>query len=86
MQMHMSVKAHTEPKTARLFRNGANQAVRIPREWELPGQTVLIYKEGQRLIIEPAPQKSLLEVLSTLTPSGETFPQIEELPYERVEL
>jgi antitoxin VapB len=80
------MKPRVELKTARLFRNGSNQAVRIPREWELPGQTVLIHKEGKRLIIEPTVKKSLLEVLSTLTPSGETFPQIEELPYEQVEL
>jgi antitoxin VapB len=79
-------KSSVQPKLARLFRNGANQAVRIPREWELPGGTVLIHKEGRRLILEPAPRPSLLEVLSALTPSGETFPPIKELPYEPVEL
>jgi antitoxin VapB len=31
-----------EIKTARLFRNGANQAIRIPREFELPGTEVSI--------------------------------------------
>ena len=60
--------------------------MRIPREWEFRDGTVLMRKQGQRLIIEPAPKPSLLEVLSTLTPSGETFPQIEELPYESIEL
>jgi len=81
----MPSKPSLESKIARLFRNGANQAVRIPREWELPGESVLIYKQGQRLIIEPAPKRSLLEVLATLAPSGETIPQIKELPYERIE-
>ena len=60
--------------------------MRIPREWEFRDGTVLMRKQGQRLIIEPAPKPSLLEVLSTLTPSGEKFPQIEELPYESIEL
>jgi len=60
--------------------------VRIPREWEFRDGTVLMRKQGQRLIIEPAPKPSLLEVLSTLTLSGEKFPQIEELPYESIEL
>jgi antitoxin VapB len=81
----MATKPLIESKTARLFRNGANQAVRIPREWELPGESVLIYKQGQRLIIEPASKPSLVEVLTKLIPSGETIPQIKELPYERIE-
>ena len=36
-----------------LFRNGRNQAVRIPREFELEGTEAIIRKEGARLIIEP---------------------------------
>jgi antitoxin VapB len=36
-----------------LFRNGRNQAVRIPRSFELPGREVVMRKEGDRLIIEP---------------------------------
>jgi len=35
-------------------------------------------KEGQRLIIEPAPPKSLRAVLSTLKPIRETFPRISD--------
>ena len=37
----------------RLFRNGRNQALRIPREFELEGEEALIHKEGDRLIVEP---------------------------------
>ena len=33
-------------------------------------------KEGERLIIEPAPPKSLLAVLATLAPLDEEFPPI----------
>jgi antitoxin VapB len=36
-------------------------------------------KEGNRLIIEPAPPKSLLAVLATLAPLHEDFPPIEDL-------
>jgi len=50
----------------RLFKNGRNQALRIPREFELPGEDAIIRKEGQRLIIELAPPKSLLAVLASL--------------------
>ena len=70
----------------KLFKNGRNPAVRIPREFELPGNEAIIRKEGQRLIIEPVEPKSLLAVLATLQPIGEQFPPIPELPAEPVEL
>ena len=70
----------------RLFRNGRNQAVRIPREFELPGEDATIRKEGDRLVIEPAPPRSLLAVLATLEPIDEEFPAIDELPHRPVDL
>jgi antitoxin VapB len=73
-------------RSVKLFRNGRNQAVRIPREFELPGEDAVIRKEGQRLIIEPAPPKSLLAVLATLQTLEEEFPPIEGLPAEPVNL
>ena len=69
-----------------LFRNGRNQAVRIPREFELPGEEASIRKEGDRLILEPAPARSLLAVLATLQQLDEDFPEIGELPIDPVEL
>lgn len=70
----------------RLFRNGRNQAVRIPREFELPGEDAVMRKDGNRLIIEPSPPKSLLALLSTLAPLDEEFPAIDDMPPETVEL
>lgn len=70
----------------KLFKNGRNQAVRIPREFELPGNEAVMRKEGERLIIEPVEPKSLLAVLTTLQPLDEEFPPIPELPAEPVEL
>jgi antitoxin VapB len=70
----------------KLFKNGRNQAVRIPREFELPGEDAIIRKEGQRLIIEPAPPRSLLAVLSQLQSLDEDFPPIEDLPASPVDL
>jgi antitoxin VapB len=73
-------------RRVRLFRNGRNQAVRIPREFELPGDEALLYKEGERLIIEPARPPSLLAVLATLEPLEEDFPPISDLPVDPVNL
>lgn len=68
----------------RLFKNGRNQALRIPREFELPGNEAIIRKEGQRLIIEPVPPKSLLAVLASLATLEEDFAPIEDRPAEPV--
>jgi antitoxin VapB len=70
----------------KLFKNGRNQAVRIPRDFELPGEDAIIRKDGQRLIIEPAPPRSLLAVLATLPTLDEEFPPIEDRPAEPVDL
>ena len=70
----------------KLFRNGRNQAIRIPREFELPGEDATIRKDGDRLIIEPAPPQRLLSLLSRLEPIEEQLPPIEDLPADAVEL
>ena len=43
-------------------------------------------KEGERLIIEPAPTRSLLAVLSTLKPLNEDLPPIPDLHPDPVDL
>lgn len=48
-------------RPVKLFRNGRNQAVRIPREYELPGDDAVMRREGDRLIIEPSQRKRTLE-------------------------
>lgn len=74
-------------RIVRLFRNGRNQAVRIPRDLELPGNEAILRKEGNRLIVEPMPRPSLLAILSTWTPLEEEFPEIDDLePVEDVNL
>ncbi len=62
----------------RLFRNGRNQALRIPREFELKGQEAIIRKEGDRLIVEPIRKGRLLALLNTLEPLDERFPDVDE--------
>ncbi len=54
-------------------------AVRIPREFEFSAAEAVMRKEGDRLIIEPAPPKSLLRLLATLSPLDEDFPPILDL-------
>lgn len=77
-----------EERHVRLFKNGRNQVVRIPVEFELPGDEAIMRKEGDRLIIEPAKKSDLLDWLKTIEPWDEEFPDIDEdpLPLEEVEL
>jgi len=70
----------------RLFKNGRNQALRIPREMELPGNEAILRREGNRLIIEPVQRRSLLALLATWEPFEEDFPEIGELPAEPVDI
>ena len=62
----------------RLFRNGRNQALRIPREFELQGNEAIIHKDGDRLIIEPVTRRRLAKLLADWQPSSEDFPVIDD--------
>jgi antitoxin VapB len=61
----------------RLFRNGSNQAVRIPRDMELDADEVILRREGNRLVLEPVPASPLLALLETLKPIDDEFPDVD---------
>jgi antitoxin VapB len=67
----------TEARVVRLFRNGRNQALRIPREFELSGNEAILRKDGNRLIIEPQIKGGLLTVLQSLAPIDDVFPDVD---------
>ncbi|MBR7618969.1 AbrB/MazE/SpoVT family DNA-binding domain-containing protein [Phenylobacterium sp. 20VBR1] len=76
----------TVHRHVKLFKNGRNQAVRIPREFELPGEDAIMHREGDRLIIEAAAPKSLLAVLAGLSALDENFPEIADPIPDAVDL
>lgn len=61
----------------KLFRNGSNQALRIPREFELAGNEAIVRKDGDRLIIEPIKPNDLIGLLATWEPLDIDFPDID---------
>jgi antitoxin VapB len=75
-------------RVVRLFRNGRNQALRIPREFELAGDEAIIRQDGDRLIVEPVRKGDLLVLLAGLKPLDEHFPDVDEglLPLDDVSL
>ncbi len=46
-------KTWTKRRTARVFRTGRSQAVRLPKEFRFDGDEVLIHREGSSVILEP---------------------------------
>jgi len=44
--------------TARLFKNGRSQAVRLPKEFRFSGDEVLVRREGDAVILEPIRRKA----------------------------
>jgi antitoxin VapB len=66
----------SEQRRVRLFRNGRNQAVRIPVEFELPGNEAIVHRDGDRLVIEPLRKRGLVALLKSMKPVNEDFPDI----------
>ena len=40
-------------KTAKLFKNGQSQAVRLPKEFRMTGKEVYIKKQGEAIVLLP---------------------------------
>ncbi|MEA3467848.1 MAG: AbrB/MazE/SpoVT family DNA-binding domain-containing protein [Thermodesulfobacteriota bacterium] len=70
----------------RLFRNGRNQALRIPRDFELEGNEAIIRKEGDKLIIEPISAPGLLKLLAGWDSLSEGLPEINDPPIKEEEI
>ncbi|MBT4290104.1 MAG: AbrB/MazE/SpoVT family DNA-binding domain-containing protein [Deltaproteobacteria bacterium] len=72
----------------RLFRNGRNQAVRIPKDFEMDCDEAIIRKEGNKLVLEPVKKDGLLNILMSLEPIKETFPDVDEslLPLDDINI
>ncbi|NVN84624.1 MAG: AbrB/MazE/SpoVT family DNA-binding domain-containing protein [Rhodopseudomonas sp.] len=68
----------SDHRHVRLFRNGRNQAVRIPVEFELPGNEAIMHRDGDRLVIEPVRKRGLVGLLQSMTPIDEEFPAIDD--------
>ena len=73
--------ADSPARKVSLFRNGANQAVRIPKEFELPGTQATMRRVGKQLIIEAVaalPAKGTVAALAAALESMKDWPAITE--------
>ena len=47
-------KTSSKRATARVFKTGRSQAVRLPKEFRFDTDTVLVHREGSAVVLEPA--------------------------------
>jgi antitoxin VapB len=66
----------SEQRHVKLFRSGRNQAVRIPVEFELPGDGAIMHRDGERLVIEPVRRRGLVALLRSMKPLKDEFRNI----------
>ena len=59
-------------KTAKLFKNGESQAVRLPKEFRFEGDEVLIKKAGNAVVLLPK-KKSWDSLVDSLTQFSSDF-------------
>ncbi len=59
-------------KTAKVFRSGNSQAVRIPKEFQLEGDEVEIRRRGEALILRPK-KKSWAPLIESLGKFSDDF-------------
>lgn len=78
------MQKESDTRVVSLFRNGRNQSVRIPVEFELPGTKAIMRREGDRLIIEAVRKRGLAEWLRAPhepLSDDEAIGKIEDLPF-----
>lgn len=70
-----------ETVTAKVFKSGNSQAIRLPRAWRFSTTTVQIERTGRGLlIIDPKAEARRVRALSKLYGSCPEFPPVERLP------
>jgi antitoxin VapB len=59
-------------KTAKLFKNGQSQAVRLPKEFRMSGNEVYIKKQGEAIVLLPK-EKSWTPLFDSLNHFAKDF-------------
>jgi antitoxin VapB len=67
-----------EERRVHLFRNGRNQALRIPREWEFDADEALLRLEDGVLTVRPVAREGLVPWLASLEPLDVPFPNVDD--------
>jgi len=79
------VATAAQTRSVRIFRNGRSQAIRIPREFALPGNEATITRDRKgRLIVEAKRKPTVSELLKSWDrlSDDEAMPPIDKLTVE----
>ena len=60
--------------TAKIFRHGGSQAVRLPKAFRFEGSEVLIEKHGEDVLLRPVPEKKFRSFTEIARHLAEAFP------------
>ena len=71
--------------TAKLFKNGSSQAVRLPKEYQFSTAEVYIRKEGDDIILSPRPRDWRSYFESAPAASDTFMADVEDLPLQERE-
>lgn len=69
--------------TAKIFRHGGSQAVRLPKAFRFEGTEVVVEKRGEEVVLKPRVKPSLRTLVDVARyldekyPEGSGFPDIE---------
>jgi antitoxin VapB len=66
------------PERVKLFRHRRKQAVLVPVRFELQGNEAIMYRDGDRLIVQSVRKRGLIALLKTMKPLNEKFPEIDD--------
>lgn len=66
---------------AKLFKNGRSQAVRLPKEFRLPGNEAIISHMGDAIVLQPI-RHSWLDIYNHLEEISDFMEKREDLPPE----
>lgn len=69
----------------RIFKNGRSRAVRIPKEFDVFGDDLVMRQDGDRVILERAQREELADILARLGPIEEPWPEVADPPPEPVD-
>jgi len=64
--------------TAKIFRHGGSQAVRLPKAFRFDGKEVLIEKHGNEVVLKPLPQPRLRSFTEIARYLAERYPRAGE--------
>jgi len=71
--------------TAKVFRSGNSQAVRLPKQYRLKSEEVEIYRRGEEIVLRETPDNMAraFEIIANLPEDVLVRPKKKDLPQKR---